>query len=120
MLINRSIPYSSMFYYDLVRYIGSSAEAYKSFRQAFLGSSRFSPTKVSISSFSIFISDFLDLFTSFIHLASYLSRMEIKDEGSNAISFIRTLLNNTISVVTYKDMMNRKNQSELFASLKSA
>ena len=46
--------------------------------------------------------------------------MEIKDEGSNAISFIRTLLNNTISVVTYKDVMNRKNQSELFASLKSA
>src|SRR4030067_2146006 len=83
-------------------------------------SSRFSPTKLSISSFSIFISDFLALFTSFIHLASHLGRMEIKDEGSNAISFIRTLLNDTMSVVTYKDVMNRKNQSELFGSLKSA
>jgi hypothetical protein len=67
-----------------------------------MASSRLSPTKLSISFSSILISNALASFSSFIHLAPWLSRMEIKDKWSKRESFIRTLPNNTIPLVTYK------------------
>ena len=68
-------------------------------------SSRLSPTKLSISFSSIFISSFLDSFSSFIHLAPWLSRMEIKDKRFKRESFIRTLPKNMIPLVTYKGVL---------------
>jgi hypothetical protein len=68
-------------------------------------SSRLSPTKLSISFSSIFISSFLDSFSSFIHLAPWLSRMEIKNKRFRRESFIRTLPKNTIPLVTYKGVL---------------
>jgi hypothetical protein len=70
-----------------------------------MASSRVSPTISSISSPSIFLSSFLDSFSSFINLAPWLSRMEIKDNRFKRESFIRTLPKNIITLVTYKGVL---------------
>jgi hypothetical protein len=71
-----------------------------------MASSRLSLTKLSISFSSILISNAFASLLSFIPLAPCLSRGRLqKKNGARAISFIRTLPNNTIHAHSYKGVL---------------